>query len=164
MLSLLAGLALGAPLDPASFASLGATQAPAVASTIDTTTLEWTTPGEPAYIGVLDGNVVVFTFDTVDLSHPVDIVGTRPVAILSQGSLTVNATVDATATGSTAGPGGWNGGDIPNPGYYVGGASGEGAGWRGREFLRGGRWRGLRRERWRRRPMERRPRGRTCVR
>src|SRR5689334_310525 len=100
--------ALAAPLDPGDFTVLAATLDPTGKVTINGTSMSG---GGTSYTGVVQNGVVVFTFGTVVIDQDMDITGSQPVAILSQGTMTVSKHVKANAAGTTPGPGGGTGGD-----------------------------------------------------
>lgn len=115
--ALFTGVAAAAPLDPAAFPSLGAL-ADTGEHLVDTDAMTWSVGGVSAHVGAESDGVVVFTFDAVELGHPVTVVGSRPVAILSRGDLVVRAPITAAAAGSSPGPGGYAGRPEPEPLFY----------------------------------------------
>ncbi|CAG0962761.1 hypothetical protein PLCT2_00852 [Planctomycetaceae bacterium] len=126
-----------APLDPGSFTPLAATFAPSAAVSINTTTLDMT--GGATFTGVNSGGVCVFCFGSVSVGVVTfNVTGTRPVAILSQSTMTWGGTINANAATTTGGPGGYNGAAAPGngsgPGAGIGdinGGSGGGYGGKG---------------------------------
>ncbi len=130
--ALLPRAAEAAPLDPTSYTSLAASLAPTSNLTIDSDALTITGDaglcgGLGTCTGVVDGGVAVFVFDDIDLSLvDVTITGTAPVALLSKGDLVVGGVIDLSATGSTAGSGGFDGGGVgldgSGPGAGIGDA------------------------------------------
>ena len=118
-------------LNPMDYSSLGAFTSIANIS-IDTgpqfgaaPTLTW--GGAPltgttviANIGAGNFEIAVFTFSSFLLSHSITTTGSRPLALLSQGSMTIGGTIDVSARFNgditlndgqqIAGPGGGNGG------------------------------------------------------
>ncbi len=106
--------------DPIAYPSLGAFDA-AGPVTIDTAALTLS-DGSVALGGTLaaDG-VAVFSFDALVLDQAVVVTGTRPVALLSRGTLVVSAALSASAAGAAPGAGG-------GAGAPAGGGDGAGAG------------------------------------
>lgn len=132
-------------LDPEAFTSLGTLSWSSGDYTIDTdalTIVDDTAPGTPLFTGVVDDQegsadsfggvpgplgipeIAVFTFDavTIDGTANVSIVGTRALAILSQGDMTIDRTLSVdgeyAAVGAAPVPG------AGGPGGFAGGAPG----------------------------------------
>jgi len=107
-LGLVDGASAGGLLQPSSFASLGQLPDEAGQYSINTsgTTPVMTLPDGSTINGVIDpsGQVAVFTFNSVQLDNAsITATGSRPVALLSQGDMTVNATtINLSASGSSA--------------------------------------------------------------
>jgi hypothetical protein len=136
LLCALVSVSQAAPLDPAAYGSLAASFAPGSAVTVNSTTGQMS--GGASFTGLVVGSTVVFTFDSVNVTQPITITGTRSVAFLSKGTLTVNAAITAVGSGVTAGAGGDDGGNFDGDsgsgpgggsGYY--GGAGGGFGGRG---------------------------------
>jgi hypothetical protein len=132
-------------LDPEAFTSLGTLSWSSGDYTIDTdalTIVDDTAPGTPLFTGVVDDQegsadsfggvpgplgipeIAVFTFDavTIDGTANVSIVGTRALAILSQGDMTLDRTLSVDGAYATVGAG-----TVPGaggPGGFAGGAPG----------------------------------------
>lgn len=120
---LLASGAHAQPLEAADFTSLAPLFAPGVPTTIDTDALTWSDGGGTLHTGVLhDGRVAVFAFGAVALTRDVAVVGARPLAVLSQTDLSLEAMIDASAALWTPGPGGYAGNND------IGGGTGYGPG------------------------------------
>jgi hypothetical protein len=72
--------------------------------------------------------LLILTFESIDIPDGcrITVTGSRPLALLSKGDVTIAGTIDATAVGSTAGPGGYDGGTdgFPGDGQGGGGAGG----------------------------------------
>src|SRR5688572_5431292 len=81
--------ASGAPLDPLVYTSLG-NLAPTGTVTVNTDTLTMS-GGGVSETGIDVGGVAVFTFDDVDIDTTFNVVGSRPLAILSKTTLDVTA-------------------------------------------------------------------------
>lgn len=126
--------AVGAtPLLPGAFTSLGTFTPVAGAYVANTTTLKLTGPGTN-FTGVNSGGIAVFTFNTVSIPVGATIVvtGTRPLALMSLGTMTVAGLIDGNAdngrasfsggNGALGGPGGSRGGSaVPDAGQGSGG-------------------------------------------
>jgi len=97
-----------APLDPLAYTSLGDFTLAAPA-TIDTDACTFD-DGTTVHTGDCAGVVAVFTFDNLTLSDDIDVVGSKPVALLSQGTFDADGVIDASGVGQTGGPGGFAGG------------------------------------------------------
>ena len=135
-------------LKPLDFSSLGTLDLSGGNFTINTDTLtivDNASPGTPLFTGVADNqggmaspNVVpeiaVFTFDDINLaaSANISIVGTRALALLSQGNASINTNLDVSGGDATdgafssgvpglGGPGGFGGGDQGQTGFGPGG-------------------------------------------
>ncbi len=113
-----------AQLEPGDNASLGVfTPGPGI-YTVDTSTLSLTGPGPTVFTGIDDSGIAVFTFSTVSIGIGVTInaAGSRPFALLSQGTITVDGTVNG--AGTSAGPEFAGGGGAPGgPGGGAGGGT-----------------------------------------
>ncbi len=129
-----------APLNPNSFTTVGDGDFdPASDVTIDTSTLSMT-GGETA-TGVDDGGIAVFTFDSfnLDAARTITASGSRPLALLSKGTMIVAGNIDVAASGVTGGPGGGSGGSPGNSGSGSGaGTANDGAGFGGAGGVAGG--------------------------
>jgi hypothetical protein len=119
--------ALAAPLDPLDYPSLGARLAPLGVVVVDTASGLLTTD-DGAYLGVSAGEVVVFTFDEIDLGVDLTATGPRPFALLSKGDLVVRSTIDVSGQYQAGGPGGGAGGGPEQPGRGPGGGDARGGG------------------------------------
>ncbi len=143
-------------LDPDTFTSLGTLSWTSGDYTIDTdalTIVDDAAPGTPLFTGVVDDQesaadstggvpgplgipeIAVFTFDavTIDGTANVSIVGTRALALLSQGDMLIDrtlsvdggpASVGTSTTPGTAGSGGFAGGGPALDGIGPGGGGG----------------------------------------
>jgi hypothetical protein len=124
--ALLGSTALAAPLDPMAYTSLGPLNVAAGTLTFDTDTLA--VSGAFNGLGVVQSqgaglpDIAVFDFSSVNVGPGVtiNIVGFRPVAILSQGDMTIHPAISVTGVAGGAhggGPSGMGGG----PGGGAGG-------------------------------------------
>jgi hypothetical protein len=98
----LASSSSAAPLDPTDFPELAASYSPGTV-TLDTDALTF-----GPYQGELHDGVAVFVFGTLTLDSPVTVVGSRPLALLTTGDLTVHAPLHVSAQGTDGGPGGFD--------------------------------------------------------
>jgi hypothetical protein len=113
-------------LDPNAFTSLGTLDLTVSGSyTLDTSTQVLSGPGSTLYTGVttMEGSeqIAVFDFSSVSIAAGATIIasGSDPLAILSQGSIQINGTINAggqsaqsnTVTSVSGGPGGGAGGE-----------------------------------------------------
>jgi hypothetical protein len=88
------------------------------------------------WASVLSGGTAVFTYTevTIDSGATVQVTGSHPLALLSQGDMTIAGTIDANGSLVTAGPGGFAGGtgnmngEGPGAGFGVDPAAGQGGG------------------------------------
>lgn len=115
-----AGTASAVLLNPGDFSSLGSLDANSGAWTVNTDSLVMTNSVN-TYNGVLSGGTAVFTFDNINISSGITMVGSgsNSLALLSRGSATVAGTINI--SGESAG--GFDTG--PNPGGPGGGAGGQ---------------------------------------
>lgn len=111
LLLLPAATAPAGGLDPNQFSSLGTLNVAAGSITINTNTLQVT--GAASFTGVLHSQVgspavAVFTFDDVAIASGVTITltGNRPLAILSQGDISIQSNLVANGASSTSNIGG----------------------------------------------------------
>ena len=111
---------IGSRFDPADFASLGTLSISSGTITFNTTNLTVTGYGNGVAANTQGGvSVAVFTFDAVSISGTatINVVGNRPIAILSKGDFTLSRPMSANGgnasdgTGGTALLGGSNGGN-----------------------------------------------------
>lgn len=123
-------MSLADPLNPLDFTSLGDTSVAPGVYTIDTDTATITGPSTNIPGQILANRTVVFCFGNILVSSDVtfNIVGNRPVAILSTGNFTMAADVNASganASGTSPGAGrgtsgnGAQNGPKGNPGYGI---------------------------------------------
>ena len=125
------------PLDPNAFASLGALSGATTyvfntgnGSSTPTVTLN----GSTVLSGVISNGVAVFDFSSVTISTGATATGSGalPLAILSRGAVSISGVVNMSASGPTAGPGGFSapsiGGFGPGGGRQSGGGGFGGAG------------------------------------
>ncbi|CAG0929094.1 hypothetical protein PLCT1_00922 [Planctomycetaceae bacterium] len=138
-LAALFGSALSAaPLDPASFTSLGTMNLAAGTYTVNSSAMTLTGPGAN-FTGVASGNICVFCFAsiTIQTGAIVNCSGTRTVAFLSQSTVSISglingdggdAQVGFTSFTPAGGPGGGAGGLAGNPGVPVANGAGGGTG------------------------------------
>jgi len=126
MLTLLAALTAAAnPLDPNAFTATGTNIVDTGTVAIDTTNLTMT----GGYTGTVSNGVAVFAFDGLTLNN-VSVSGSRPLALLSQGDLTLTGTLQIAGSGRNPGAGGGAGGEAAINGYGPGGGiSGEAWSW-----------------------------------
>jgi len=122
-------------LDPNAFASLG-TFNPGSAVTVNTDTLAMS--GGASFTGVTSGNIAVFTFASVTLGSgiTVNVSGSRCFALLSRGAMSINGTVNVSASGSAGGACGGAGqtSAAGGPGSGPGGGGGDSQGGGGAGF------------------------------
>ncbi len=121
-LTTVASSAGAAPLDPMAYTSLGAFTLTAPA-TIDTDACTFD-DGTTIHSGDCTGSVAVFTFDSLTLQDDILVAGSKPVALLSQGDLSVEATIDGSGISALAGPGGGDGGAAATAGDGTGAGAG----------------------------------------
>lgn len=123
-------VSLADPLNPLDFTSLGDTSVAPGVYTIDTDAATLTGPSTNIPGQILANRTVVFCFGNILVSSDVtfNIVGSRPVAILSTGNFTMAADVNASganASGTSPGAGrgtsgnGAQNGPKGNPGYGI---------------------------------------------
>jgi hypothetical protein len=123
------------PLDPAAFTSLGANPFTLAGTySIDTSgpTPVLTRPDTSTVNGVVSDGIAVFTFDDIAIAagmtvNGVQNAGSRPFALLSQGDLTVNGTVNVSGANGPGGATIHEGGNGGNAGPGGGGGRGGGA-------------------------------------
>ncbi|MCL4730704.1 MAG: hypothetical protein KJ044_09765 [Planctomycetes bacterium] len=138
LLACAAGGLGAAPLDPAAFTSLGTLNLGSGTYTVNTTAMTLTGPST-SFTGVASGNICVFCFASVNIQSGavLNCTGTRTLAFLSQGSMTIEGTINCngeTAQGTfvgtnyIGGPGGGNGGLAGSSGTTSGAGSGPGGG------------------------------------
>lgn len=141
--ALLLALCMGASLeatalDPSAFTSLGTLDLPAGNYTVNTTAMTLTGPATN-FTGVASGNICVFCFASINIQANaiVKCTGSRTVAFLSQGTITVDGTFDCSgetaqgtfvSTNYIGGPGGGNGGLSGASATTSGAGSGTGGG------------------------------------
>ena len=132
------GTGWAGPLNPADFPLSGVFPTVAGTYTFDTGgTPTLTGPGGTSLTGVVFNGVAVFDFNAITVGSDQTFVGTGslPLALLSQGDITVNGTIDV-----SGGPGG--GGGPGGPPFFGGGGGGGGpgggGGGRGGDYLAGG--------------------------
>lgn len=134
-------VALGDPLDPAAFTSLDAVFDPGGPVVIDGDGPTISIGGAVTYTGEVHDGIAVFTFGEVLFDTDTFVVGSVPVAVLSQGDLVVAAPISAFGRDALPGPGGHPGGTAvdgeagagpgggratPRPGAGGGGFGGDG--------------------------------------
>ena len=101
------GATSGSRLDPGDFTSLGSLNLSSGTIQFDTDAL--TVDGFDDGVVALSESglteIAVFTFDSITLEGTVDVVisGSRPIALLSQGDITVDAQLDSGGAGGYAG-------------------------------------------------------------
>src|SRR5690606_30017950 len=97
-----------APLNPGGFTTLAPTFDPAATVTVNTGTTPPSMSGGATHSGVVSGNVAVFCFGSVTINAGVtiNVTGSRAFALLSQGSFTLNGTINGSGNLSVPGPGG----------------------------------------------------------
>jgi len=123
--SLLAGIATAAPLDPSKLPTI------VESYTSGPVTLDTDTATFGPHAGQVLGGVVIFNFGELTIGADLTVTGSRPVALLSRGDLTVLGQIDLSAAGSTGGPGGDSGvqrADGEGLGFGRVGSGGSGAG------------------------------------
>ena len=123
------GRTQAAPLDPASFASLGANPFTqngtyTINSSANPPTLSGPGLATPLHGAVANG-IAVFTFNSLSLGSGITLqgTGTLPIALLSQANATVGGAINVSGSGGSGGSGGAGG-----PGGAGGGAGGTGGG------------------------------------
>lgn len=111
-------------LSPSSFSSLGALSVSSGTITVDTTALTMT--GAATFTGVDSGGFAVFAFSSISLGSDVtvNVTGSRPFVLVSQGTATIDGVIDANG-GNAVDPPNFEGGPGA-PGGPGGGAGGEG--------------------------------------
>ncbi|MEZ4241694.1 MAG: hypothetical protein R3F59_37215 [Myxococcota bacterium] len=111
LLLALASVARATPLDPDGFAAIDAVFAPQGDVVVDTSALTLT-EGAVVVNGVDAGGIAVFTFGEGDVPAGValTVTGSRPAALLAQGSARDGGHDHRLADGENAGPGGYAGG------------------------------------------------------
>jgi hypothetical protein len=130
------GMALAEPLNPLDFPTLGSVTLTSGAYTIDTGATPPTLIGPVTLSGTVSGSgVAVFRFDDLNVNPGAIITvtggtGTRPVALLASGSLTlagaINTNGDPSSGGTFGGVGGAGSGGVGGPGGSGGGFQGSG--------------------------------------
>lgn len=126
-----------APLDPNAFSSIGVLSGAtnyAFNTGNGTITPTVTLDGSIVMHGTMSNGVAVFDFGSVNISttSTVTVTGANPLAILSPGSVTINAGMNIGASGATPGPGGGAGDQMGGTGGGPGGTTAfEGAGFGG---------------------------------
>ena len=120
-----------APLDPNAFASLGSLSGATsyVFNTAYGSAPTLTENGATVITGVISNGFAVFDFSDINISTGSTITtsgqlqGSAPLAILSQGSVVLDGSVNIGATGRVPGPGGFAGGVNRNNQLGIGGAT-----------------------------------------
>ncbi|MEM6926183.1 MAG: putative metal-binding motif-containing protein [Myxococcota bacterium] len=125
------GMAWGGPLDPSTFDVIAESYSPPPGTVIDTDVPEF-----GVHRGEFVDGVAVFTFGSLVIDVDIPVTGSRPVALLTTGDLTIRGRVDVSASGESGGPGGTDASTDPGPpgvglgeaGYAGGGGGHCGAG------------------------------------
>jgi hypothetical protein len=92
------------PLNPSDFTSLGTLDLTSGSYSVNTDTLVLTAPGGVNFNGVLSsaatGSIAVFDFSSITLDSGASLTatGSHPLALLSQGSVTMNGTLNLNGT------------------------------------------------------------------
>jgi hypothetical protein len=100
--------AVAMPLDPHSFASLGAFPTTPGTYQLDTTRLKFVDPSnKELFTGVVnEDGIAVFTFGgNTASSINIIVMGSRPLALLLQGDFIYSGTLDVSGNGADPGPG-----------------------------------------------------------
>ncbi|MEN0068590.1 MAG: hypothetical protein AAGA48_41115 [Myxococcota bacterium] len=118
-------VALAEPLNPESFEPLAQTYTSGE-ETIDTDAVTF-----GPYTGVIREGIAIFAFGSLNVDEDLTVIGTRPLALLTTGDLTVRGRINVSAMRRMGGPGGATGpqsGEGNGPGAGESGLSGSGGG------------------------------------